>query len=151
MIFNNVFSKTRGLGFSKKMCYNNRDRMAKMRKRIKRCRGDLLMTKQYDVVVCGGGFSGFAAAYSAAREGARTILAERNGCLGGVGTQGLVNHLLGARLYDNGKIYQSIGGLYKTLAETLLGKGGKKLFKPIKRYHISTNMTYIVDEFKKFM
>ena len=89
------------------------------------------MTKQYDVVVCGGGFSGFAAAYSSAREGARTILVERNGCLGGVGTQGLVNHLLGARTYDNGKICQSIGGLYKTLEETLLGKGGGVDFKNV--------------------
>ena len=51
----------------------------------------------YDVVVCGGGFSGFAAAYAAAREGSNVILVDRNGSLGGVGTQALVNHLLGMR------------------------------------------------------
>lgn len=77
----------------------------------------------YDVVVCGGGFSGFSAAYSAAREGAKVLIVEKNGCLGGVGTSGLVNHILGARFIDDGKIYQSIGGLYKTLEERLVTKG----------------------------
>ncbi|MBR5528120.1 MAG: FAD-dependent oxidoreductase [Clostridia bacterium] len=76
--------------------------------------------ERYDIVVCGGGFSGFSAAYSAAREGARVLLVEKNGCLGGVGTAGLVNHMLGARLYDDGKIYQSIAGIYKTLEERML-------------------------------
>ena len=54
----------------------------------------------FDIIVCGGGFSGFSAAYAAAREGANVLLIERNGCLGGVGTQGLVNHILGERLID---------------------------------------------------
>jgi hypothetical protein len=37
----------------------------------------------YDVVVAGGGPGGFAAAVAAARGGAKTILLEREGCLGG--------------------------------------------------------------------
>ena len=44
----------------------------------------------WDVIVIGGGPAGCAAAISAAREGARTLLIEATGCLGGMGTSGLV-------------------------------------------------------------
>lgn len=44
----------------------------------------------YDVIVAGGGPSGCAAAASAAREGAKTLLIEASGMLGGMGTGGLV-------------------------------------------------------------
>ncbi len=43
-----------------------------------------------DVVVCGGGVAGVAAAVGAARAGARAILVERYGFLGGLATGGLV-------------------------------------------------------------
>jgi hypothetical protein len=43
-----------------------------------------------DVVVCGGGPAGFAAAVAAAREGASVVLLEKQGCLGGLGTAGLL-------------------------------------------------------------
>lgn len=43
-----------------------------------------------DVVVCGGGPSGFIAAIASARSGARTLLLERYGFLGGMATAGLV-------------------------------------------------------------
>lgn len=39
--------------------------------------------KKYDVAVIGGGFAGFAAAVASAREGAKTILIEKSGALGG--------------------------------------------------------------------
>lgn len=44
----------------------------------------------YDLVVAGGGPAGSAAAICAARLGARVLLAEATGCLGGMGTSGLV-------------------------------------------------------------
>jgi ribulose 1,5-bisphosphate synthetase/thiazole synthase len=43
-----------------------------------------------DVLVCGGGFAGVAAAVCAARNGARVLLVERYGFLGGLVTGGLV-------------------------------------------------------------
>ncbi len=48
----------------------------------------------YDVVVCGGGMAGVAAAVSAARNGVRTLLVESGGALGGDFSKGLVNHFL---------------------------------------------------------
>lgn len=47
------------------------------------------------VLVVGGGVAGMAAAVAAARNGARTILAERDGCLGGTATMGLMAVLMG--------------------------------------------------------
>ena len=79
-------------------------------------------TKSYDVVVCGGGFSGFAAAYAAARDGTKTILIERNFCLGGVGTQALVNHILGERKWVDDRIHTCVGGIFDKVEETLLAE-----------------------------
>lgn len=45
---------------------------------------------QYDVVVCGGGIAGIAAALAAARGGARTCLLEKEYALGGLATLGLI-------------------------------------------------------------
>src|SRR5215471_1754042 len=45
----------------------------------------------FDVLVAGGGPAGAAAAICAARLGAKVLLAEATGCLGGMGTSGLVS------------------------------------------------------------
>lgn len=45
---------------------------------------------EYNVLVCGGGFGGIAAALAAAREGKKVLLVEREFALGGLGTLGLV-------------------------------------------------------------
>jgi hypothetical protein len=49
-----------------------------------------------DVIVCGGGPAGVAAAVAAARAGAKTRLFELQGCLGGVWTAGLLTVVLDA-------------------------------------------------------
>jgi glycine/D-amino acid oxidase-like deaminating enzyme len=45
---------------------------------------------EYDVVVAGGGFAGISAALSAARNGAKTLLIEKQFALGGLATLGLI-------------------------------------------------------------
>jgi len=44
----------------------------------------------WDVIVVGGGPAGCAAAAAAGREGAKTLLIEATGSLGGMGTNGLI-------------------------------------------------------------
>lgn len=48
------------------------------------------ITKECDVLVCGGGFGGISAALAAARQGKKVILLEKQYILGGLGTAGLV-------------------------------------------------------------
>lgn len=55
---------------------------------------DVPIVERADVVVCGGGPAGVAAAVAAARNGAKTRLIEVNGCLGGVWTAGLLSHII---------------------------------------------------------
>lgn len=50
---------------------------------------------QVDVAVVGGGVAGIAAAVAAARNGAKTVLIERDGCLGGTATTGLMVVFMG--------------------------------------------------------
>ena len=45
---------------------------------------------KYDTVVVGGGLTGVAAAVAAARKGLNVLLIERDGCLGGAMSNGLV-------------------------------------------------------------
>lgn len=54
----------------------------------------------WDVIIVGGGPAGCAAATAAAQEGARTLLLEATGVLGGMGTSGLVPWFCG---YDDGE------------------------------------------------
>ncbi len=51
---------------------------------------DIPCNDKFDVIVIGGGPSGCSAASAAGREGARTLLVEATGALGGMGTNGLV-------------------------------------------------------------
>lgn len=57
-----------------------------------------LAPASFDVAVIGGGCAGLAAAVSAARQGARTIVIERHGFLGGMGTASLVHTFCGLYL-----------------------------------------------------
>jgi Dehydrogenases (flavoproteins) len=49
---------------------------------------------EWDVIVAGGGIAGCMAAVAAARNGAKTLLVERDGCLGGTMTNGLVGPMM---------------------------------------------------------
>lgn len=75
----------------------------------------------YDVIVAGGGLAGCAAAVASARCGARTILIERFGFLGGWATAGLVNPFMSHRTSD-GKVL--VAGLFQEICDRLSGQGG---------------------------
>ena len=53
------------------------------------------VASECDVLVCGGGPAGFAAAVAAARAGADTLLLEQSNCLGGMSTAGMMSHWSG--------------------------------------------------------
>ena len=69
-----------------------------------------------DVLVVGGGSAGIAAAVAAARGGARTMLVERYGTLGGLASNGLIVLLL---TLDDGRGRQVIAGLCQEMVERL--------------------------------
>ncbi len=66
----------------------------------------------WDVIVVGGGPSGCAAAIASARDGAKTLLIESTGSLGGMGTSGLVPAW--TPLSDRQKV------IYRGVAETII-------------------------------
>ena len=84
------------------------------------------MRYDFDLAVVGGGMTGVAAAVAAARCGVKTILIERNGALGGVGTLGLCNVLLGGRKYfesaGNCRV-RNVGGIFEEISSRLIQSG----------------------------
>lgn len=81
----------------------------------------------YDVLVCGGGPSGFIAAIAAARNGAKTALVEKSAFLGGMATGGLVAPI--SEFNKNGR--RIVGGIPWEFAEKLHALGGADLSYPI--------------------
>lgn len=66
---------------------------------------ELEIKGEYDVIVCGSGPAGIGAAVTAGRNGAKTLLLEQNGTVGGVATSGLMSHFTGD---CNSKIYKEV-------------------------------------------
>ena len=66
---------------------------------------EIEVVAQVDVLVIGAGPAGVAAAISAGRKGAKTMLIEQSGSVGGVATIGLMSHWTG---YTKGGIYEEI-------------------------------------------
>jgi len=75
-----------------------------------------------DVVVVGGGPGGFAAAVAAARAGAKTLLAERAGCLGGGMTTMLVCPFMPHE--TSGRPRKAVNaGVFREVCERLIARG----------------------------
>ena len=73
---------------------------------------------EYEVVVLGGGPAGIAAAVAAARAGRRTLLIERYGFLGGMGTAAGVTNFCGLHANVFGEMHRVVQGVASELLGT---------------------------------
>ena len=89
--------------------------------------------KEYDIVVVGGGPGGLPAAITAARQGAKVLIVEKNGCLGGNLTIGLP--LLGYLDKDGRTV---IGGIAQEFVDDL--RAYKTAYGPAATEHIPCPM-----------
>ncbi|MBI5396556.1 MAG: FAD-dependent oxidoreductase [Verrucomicrobia bacterium] len=71
----------------------------------------LAVFQETDVLVVGGGAAGWAAAVSAARAGAKTMIVERYGCFGGLWTGGIVLVVISTHATENGQMTQVVRGV----------------------------------------
>lgn len=79
---------------------------------------------EVDVLVVGGGPAGLAAAVSAARLGAQTLLLERHGFLGGMGTAGGVTNFAGLFGKRGGEMQPLVCGVADELLDRIGALGG---------------------------
>lgn len=78
------------------------------------------MARHFDVLVIGGGNAGCAAAIAAARHGAKTLLVERYGFLGGTATAAMVGPWM--TFHSGSK--RIVGGIAQEIVDRLVRKGG---------------------------
>jgi glycine/D-amino acid oxidase-like deaminating enzyme len=86
----------------------------------------------YDVLVVGGGNAGCAAALAAARNGARTLLVERYGFLGGTATAAMVGPWM---TFHSGR-ERIVGGIAQEIVERLVARGASP-------GHVSDSSDYV--------
>lgn len=81
--------------------------------------------KQYDVIVVGGGPAGVSAAFSAARQGMKTLIIEQFNCLGGIATAGGHGHicLYGSWGWGPKKETRVVGGIIWEMSERVVESG----------------------------
>jgi hypothetical protein len=79
---------------------------------------------EYDIAVLGGGPAGIAAAVAAARAGRRTLLVERYGFLGGMGTAAGVTNFCGLHANVYGEMHRVVRGVASELLDRIEHLGG---------------------------
>ncbi|MFW6066609.1 MAG: FAD-dependent oxidoreductase, partial [Planctomycetota bacterium] len=85
----------------------------------------------YDVVVVGGGPGGIGAAVAAGRSGAKTLLIEREGCLGGGMTTMFVHPFMSefTRCDENTPRRVVNAGLFSELKDRMVARGAMNVRK----------------------
>ncbi|HPY45242.1 MAG TPA: FAD-dependent oxidoreductase [Sphaerochaeta sp.] len=85
---------------------------------------ELPVNREYDcdVLVVGAGVAGFTAAVCAARRGARVILVDKNGCIGGSATTGLVGPFMS--VMDPTGNFQVVKGFLDEFIQRMIEKNG---------------------------
>ena len=86
------------------------------------------VVRDVDVLVVGGGMAGVCAAAAAGSMGAKTLLVEYFGCLGGNATTGMVNNFCGYTTMGKNRI-QIVRGIGGRIHEKLLAQRGVKSIK----------------------
>lgn len=79
--------------------------------------------REVDIVVVGGGLAGVGAAIAAGRAGARVLLVEAQGFLGGTMTAVTVGSICGEYVLENGTPRRIVGGLIEDLVNRLMARG----------------------------
>ncbi|WP_339315874.1 FAD-dependent oxidoreductase [Paenibacillus sp. FSL R10-2734] len=98
---------------------------------------------EVDVLVIGGGPAGFSAAVNAARRGAKTMLIEQSGSVGGVATSGLMSHWTGE---TKGGFYEEILSRSEYMEEGP-SMGGHGTFRQVINHErLKTVMLQILEE-----
>lgn len=85
---------------------------------------DLPVRGEYDVVVLGGGPAGIAAAVASAAQGRKTLMVERYGFLGGMGTAAGVTNFCGLHANVHGEIRRVVHGIADDLLARIDRLGG---------------------------
>ena len=83
---------------------------------------ELPVYRSVDVVVVGAGPAGIGAAVAAARNGAKTLVFEAHGCIGGMGTSGMVSPFMTS--YDAPCENMVIRGVFEELVNRMVEIGG---------------------------
>lgn len=97
---------------------------------------DIPLRDDADVIVCGGGPAGIAAAITAARCGARVRLFELQGSLGGVWTSGLLTYI-----FDFNK-----PGITSEIARRLDDRAARTVVRPDQFVYATEDMRLVLDE-----
>lgn len=83
---------------------------------------ELPVYRSVDVVVVGAGPAGIGAAVAAARNGAKTLVFDAHGCIGGMGTSGMVSPFMTS--YDTSCERMIIRGVFEELVNRMVEIGG---------------------------
>lgn len=113
-----------------------------MMKTVREPSRDIPVIRQVDVLVAGGGPAGFVAAVAAARAGAKTLLVERYGCLGGLATGGLVLYMDAIADKEKRRV---IGGMPWEVLERLRAMNGLAIDAPLRLHADSEVLKVLAD------